>query len=240
MTRMPDDPRGPLFPVPAEDPYALEIVGDEVVGDGGFLHVRRLRLCNVHPDGTRSTEWVCDFVERKKGVDAVVVVVHRPGADGVDVLLRWGLRPAVVLGRPAERLPLAEAPRSLWFCEVVAGIVEVGERGDAAVRQRAVDEVWEEAGLRIAPSALVWLGSTFPSPGMTSERYLLWAVEVPPEAVAHLPPGDGSPMEEGARLEWVSLDEALARCLRGELEDAKTEVILRRLRDHLAAGPAAT
>jgi len=52
-----------------------------------------------------------------------------------------------------------------------------------------------------------------------------------PDALAHPPGGDGSPFEERARLEWVSLDEALARCASGEIRDMKTEVGLRRLRE---------
>ena len=44
---------------------------------------------------------------------------------------------------------------------------------------------------------------------------------------------DGSPFEEGARLEWVTLDEALARCADGRIRDLKTEIGLRRLRDEL-------
>jgi ADP-ribose pyrophosphatase len=42
-------------------------------------------------------------------------------------------------------------------------------------------------------------------------------------------------MEEGASLAWRGLEAAIAACERGELEDAKTEVALRRLRDRLAA-----
>jgi ADP-ribose pyrophosphatase len=47
------------------------------------------------------------------------------------------------------------------------------------------------------------------------------------------PQGDGSPFEEGAQLEWVVLDEALARCADGRIQDLKTEVGLRRLREKL-------
>jgi len=47
------------------------------------------------------------------------------------------------------------------------------------------------------------------------------------------PAGDGSPFEEGARLEWVGLDDALRRCATGEIEDMKTEIGLRRLREKL-------
>jgi ADP-ribose pyrophosphatase len=42
-------------------------------------------------------------------------------------------------------------------------------------------------------------------------------------------------MEEGAELRWVALDEAIRLCVAGEIEDAKTELVLRRLRDRLAA-----
>ncbi len=40
-------------------------------------------------------------------------------------------------------------------------------------------------------------------------------------------------MEEGATLTWRPLDEAIAACEAGDIEDAKTEVALRRLRDRL-------
>src|SRR5436309_9742209 len=73
-------------------PFELEVLSDELVGRGGFLHLRRLRLRNLRPDGSRSEEWLCDFVERKKGVDAVVLVLHRDAPAGVEVLLRDGLR----------------------------------------------------------------------------------------------------------------------------------------------------
>jgi ADP-ribose pyrophosphatase len=75
---------------------------------------------------------------------------------------------------------------------------------------------------------------------MTPEKFWLAAARLPdgeqPHALA-APEGDGSPMEEGARVAWVGLDEAIARCVRGEIEDAKTELVLRRLRDRLAEAP---
>ena len=222
-------------------PYELEIVSDEEVGLGGFLHLRRLRLRNLRPDGSRSAEWLCDFVERNKGIDAVVVALYRdaPAGGPVEVLLRDGLRPALLYGRPASRVPIADAHADgrFLFTEVVAGIIEEGEVGELAVRHRAADEAWEEAGERIAPESIVLLGSTYPSPGMTAEKFWFAAARVHGDhAVA--PEGDGSPMEEGAETRWLPLDEALARCRSGAIEDAKTELVLRRLADHLA-GPGA-
>jgi ADP-ribose pyrophosphatase len=41
--------------------------------------------------------------------------------------------------------------------------------------------------------------------------------------------GDGSPLEEGAVLEWRELGAAIRACEEGEIEDGKTELALRRL-----------
>jgi hypothetical protein len=41
-------------------------------------------------------------------------------------------------------------------------------------------------------------------------------------------------MEEGAASRWVALDDAIAACVAGAIEDAKTELTLRRLKDRLA------
>lgn len=218
-----------------QPPYELEIVSEEVIGRGGFLFIRRLRLHNLRPDGTRSREWLCDFVERPKGVDAVVLVLWRRGAAGVEVLLRSGLRPAVLLGRPAERVPLPDSRTHGFITELVAGIIEEGEVGEAAIRKRASEEAWEEAGFRLLPETLELLGpGMFPSPGMTAEKFWFAAAEVPADAVGHPPAGDGSPMEEDAEVRWVGLTEALALCETGAIEDAKTELGLLRLARRLA------
>ena len=220
-------------------PFEIEVVSDERVGQGGFLAIRRLRLRNRHPDGTLSREYICDFVERPKGVDAVVLVLYRRHAGAVEVLLRDGLRPALVLGRDPARVPIADARDYFMFTEVVAGIIEEGEVGEAAVRARAVDEAFEEAGARIDPADVELLGSAFPSPGMTSERFLFAAARMPPaeegQALATAQ-GDGSPMEEGATSRWVELGRAIHLCTSGEIEDAKTEIVLRRLDDKLRRG----
>ena len=42
-------------------------------------------------------------------------------------------------------------------------------------------------------------------------------------------------MEEGAVCRWLPLDAAIAACVAGDIEDTKTEIALRRLRDHLGA-----
>ncbi len=203
-----------------------DVISDERLGDGGFLRLRRVRLRVRRADGTRSAEGLYDFVERPMGPDAVVLTLwHRAPDAGVRVLLRV-----------CPRVPL-------WFRdpalgrrhgEVVAGILEAGEEGWPAIQRRAAAEAWEEAGLRIAPEAVTLLGArSFPTPGMFAEIFHFVAAEVrAPEAAAH-PPTDGSPFEEGAELQWVGLDEAIARCAAGEIPDMKTELALRRLREQL-------
>jgi hypothetical protein len=67
---------------------------------------------------------------------------------------------------------------------------------------------------------------------MLLEKFYFCAVEVDPATQQALP-GDGSPMEDGATTRWLALDAALAACVRGDIADLKTELGLRRLRDHL-------
>jgi ADP-ribose pyrophosphatase len=157
-----------------------------------------------------------------------------PGAPaGVQVLVREGLRPAISFGRSPERAPLAEPPPALFLTELVAGIIEPGDRGEAGLRVRASHEIAEEAGFDVDPASIVLLGAgSYPSPGAMVEKFYFVAAEVDPTTQQPLA-GDGSPMEEGARTRWLSLDGAIAACERGEIVDLKTELGLRRLRDHL-------
>jgi len=220
------------------DVVELIVDSDELVGGGGFLEIRRLRLRNRRADGSVSAPYVCDSIARPYGQDAVVVVVFVREAAGVRVLLRDGLRPGLAFGRSADLAPLPEPAPGLFLTELVAGIIEPGDRGEPGLRVRAAHEVEEEAGFAVEPSAILLLGAGgYPSPGSMVEKHYFAAVEVDPRAQRPLP-GDGSPMEEGARTRWLGLDDAIAACERGEVPDVKTELGLRRLRDHLARAAA--
>ncbi len=211
----------------------LVVDSDERVGDGGFLALRRLHLRNVRADGSTSAPYVCDAVVRPYGQDAVVVVVHAQTERGTEVLVRHGLRPALVLGRDPARAPLPEPPQGMFLTELVAGIVEEGDQGEAGLRARAAHEVLEEAGFLVDQDAVVLLGAgMYPSPGCLVEKFYFVAVAVDPATQQPLT-GDGSPMEEGARTTWLLLDDAIAACRAGELTDLKTELGLRRFRDHV-------
>lgn len=211
----------------------LVVLSDERLGGGGFLEVRRVRLRNRRADGSLSAEYISDSIARR-AQDAVVVAIYARTPAGISVLVRDGLRPALVFGRDPARAPLPEAPPALFLTELVAGVLEPEDRGEAGLRSRAAAEVLEEAGLVVAVEAIELLGAhgLYPSPGSMVEKFYFAAVEVDPAAQQALP-GDGSPMEEGATTRWLGLADAIAACVRGEISDLKTELGLRRLRDHL-------
>lgn len=212
------------------DVVELVVDSDERAGGGGFLEIRRLWLRNRRRDGSLSARYICDSIARPYGQDAVVVCIHA----GRRVLVRDGLRPALFFGRRPADAPLPEAPARPMLTELVAGIIEAGDHGEAGLRARAAAETLEEAGFVVDPARVRLLGAgMFPSPGAMVEKFYFVAVEVDPDAQLPLP-GDGSPMEDGATTRWLDLDDAIAACVRGDITDLKTELGLRRLRDVLA------
>ncbi len=216
----------------------LIVDSDDIVGrEGGFLAIRRMRLRNRRADGSVSRQYLSDFVVRPKGIDAVVVALYHRAGEAVRVLLRDGLRPAMAFGRAGETPPIPDRRKYMYFREVCAGIIEAEDRGEEGVRHRAALEVEEECGFSVAAADVVLLGAgSFPTPGAMPERYWFAAVEIDDPAAQRPAQGDGSPMEEGAQTIWMDLDEAIAACVAGDVEDCKTELCLRRLADHLSRG----
>ena len=211
----------------------LVVDANELVGTGGFLAIRRLRLRNRREDGSLSQPYTNDAIVRPYGQDAVVVAIFARVADAIHVLVRAGLRPSVALARDASLAPLPEPPPGLVVTELVAGILEVSDRGAAGLAHRAAAETLEEAGFVVDPASVIVLGAgAFASPGALPEKEYFAAVEVDPSTQVALE-GDGSAMEEGATTRWLELDAAIAACIAGEISDLKTEVGLRRLRDYL-------
>lgn len=214
----------------------LEIVDDLAARtrpDEGFLHLRRLRVVHVAPDGTRSAPFPCDMVSRRQ-VDAVAVVVWGRGARGrVHVVLRENLRPPVWLRR-GKSFVQPDRRRFDLVTEIVAGLLEPGDTGPRGVARRAAAEVGEEAGFRVPATRVKPLGGPlFPTPGITDEKVFFTHVEVDLAARGR-PTGDGSVQEEAGRVLVLPLDEALARCRDGRIPDMKTEVGLQRLQRLLA------
>jgi ADP-ribose pyrophosphatase len=194
----------------------------------GFLRLRRAMLRVRFEDGTESAPFEYDTVDRDR-LDAVVIAAHYRGEDGRRrVFLRTALRPPVALRPLAVRpLPERETLGALW--ELPAGLVEVEERSPEGLRRCAARELLEEVGAGVDPGALAELGpSTFPAPGMVGERHFFFHVEVDPAKIT-TPTEDGSALERGAVIVAIPVDEAIELCRRGEIEDGKTELALRRL-----------
>ncbi|MFO0597617.1 MAG: NUDIX hydrolase [Myxococcaceae bacterium] len=207
--------------------------------DEGFLHVRRLRVRNVRSDGSHSAVYRVDVVDRPR-LDAVACLVWRRGAAGhLEILTRQNLRPAAYFRK--DKVPNVPDGRTHLFCEeIVAGVMEEADVGEAGVRARAAAEVHEEAGYVVDPARVQPLGAPFfVAPGILSEKIFLTAVDVTglePEPA----PGDGTPMEEGGAISWRSVAAVQKAIADGVIQDAKTELALGRFLAQQQAAKAAT
>jgi len=214
--------------LPPLPPLQLVLIEDRIVGgEGGFMQLRRAQLAVV-ADGAQSKPFTYDTLQRSR-LDAVVIAAHFRDPGGARrVYLRSALRPPCFL-RPEDARPVPEKETlgALW--ELPAGLVEKDERSAEGLRQCAARELAEELGFAVPAARMAELGpSTFPSPGIIGERHFFFHCEVDP-ATRGVPSEDGSVLEQGAVIVDLALEEALALCRRGEIEDAKTELALRRL-----------
>jgi len=193
-----------------------------------FLSLHRLELRNVYADGAVSRPYPYDAVLRRY-LDAVALLLTTGTGAARRVCLRSCIRPPLVL-RSGAVTPLEDLPGPPCLWEVPAGLIEGGDRGAEGIRARAAAEAFEEVGARIPAERFAILpGAPFVSPGVIPERIYFVRAEIERPEDAEPPAGDGSPVEERAAIAWVALDEALAMCERGEIEDMKTELGLRRL-----------
>jgi ADP-ribose pyrophosphatase len=188
--------------------------------EDAFLRIERLRLRLGS-----GQPFAYDVVSRA-ALDAVVIAAHfRKGAE-LHVMLRSAIRPPLWWRtRDAEG-----EESSAWLWELPAGLVEPGESFQAA----AARELLEEIGAHAEPAALAPLGPpVVPAPGMIAEVQAFFHVAIDPQTLTS-PLGDSSALESASVLCALPLDEALGLCASGVLRDAKTELVLRRLRDVLA------
>lgn len=211
---------------PVRDIEVLEDLTSRSRCDEGFLQVRRLRCQNRREDGSTSPEYRVDVVDRPK-LDAVAVLIYRQTERGVEVLTRNVLRPAAFF-RKDKTPPVPDERSHLFVEEIVAGVLEKEDVGERGVLHRAAEEVREEAGFIVSPDDVRFLGGPFfVAPGILSEQIFLTAVNVS-GAKQVTPEGDGSPLEEGASIQFRSIFNLLDACRHGTLRDAKTEIAVTR------------
>ena len=114
-----------------------------------------------------------------------------------------------------------------WMIELPAGIIDVGRNETPeATMQR---EIMEESGYRV--QTLHHVSTFYPSPGGSSERiYLYYASVTPKDRVA----AGGGLVESGEDIRrlFLSVADALAMVVAGEIVDAKTIIALQWLQNH--------
>ena len=223
-----------MIPLENDKPPDLPHVTLELVQDqspraiDGFLRLVRRQLVAVDITGRVSAPFIYDEVDRR-ALDAVVIAAHYVDAQrGRRVFLRSAARPPVLLREP-QRNARASYVRQDGLWELPAGLVEPDELSETGIVDCARRELQEELGFDVPNHSLVPLGpSTFPSPGVIGERHYYFHVLVDP-AQRREPTLDGSAIERLGAVVDVALDDALRWCREGHLEDAKTELGLRRL-----------
>ena len=221
-----------LPPPPDTGIRVVEDYTDRARCNEGFIRLRRQRLSARFSDGSVSEPFDYDDVLRAD-LDAVVIVPHFMDESGAtNVFLRSAVRPPVAMRSP-DIWPVPERPTLGHLWEVPAGLVEANERSEQGLRACAARELAEELGFHLTADDMLPLGPpTFPAPAIIGERHFYFHCVVVP-STRRTPKGDGSPLEQGATVIVMPLDVALDLTRKGEIEDAKTEIALRRLRETL-------
>ncbi|HUO98538.1 MAG TPA: NUDIX hydrolase [Rhizomicrobium sp.] len=176
-----------------------------------FLKVEAATLSHERFDGTMS--------EAVRRLDVV-------RNDAVAALVVNKARGSVVLVRQFRYATLSRGEG--WLTETVAGLVDEGEVPEDAVRREILEETGYEAGV------LEPVFTFYPTPGITSERIVLFCAETR----ASKPAGKGGGVaDEHEDIEVIELSfaDAFARLDRGEFADGKTIIALQWLRERLRA-----
>jgi nudix-type nucleoside diphosphatase (YffH/AdpP family) len=172
----------------------------------GFINLDRVSLCFEKFDGSMSEP---------------VVRLHAHRGDAVAVLLYDSEKERVLLVRQFRYPMYAIDPATGWTLEVVAGSIE----GSSSPIDTAIREVEEEAGFQIEPAQLQYIGKCYPSPGSTSERIYLYAVDV--SKATRLHSGGGLEHEtEDIEIVEMSYDEIFAKLGKEDIFDAKSLITL--------------
>ena len=145
--------------------------------------------------------------------------------DAVAAVLVNKARGSVILVRQFRYATLSKGEG--WLTEAVAGLIDKDEAPDDAVRR----EILEETGYEV--DRLERIICFYPTPGITSERIVLYYAET--RGAAPVAAGGGLAAEhEDIQVVELPLAEAFAQLDRGEITDGKTLIGLMWLRERLA------
>ncbi|HEY6131248.1 MAG TPA: NUDIX domain-containing protein [Halioglobus sp.] len=141
----------------------VRVLDDQTVWSG-YFSMRRLTLQHRRFAGGWSDPVVREVFERG---DAVAVLPYDPSTDSLVLIEQF--RPGAIRGDDSP-----------WMLELIAGIVEVGERDEEVVHREAM----EEAGCEL--SDLVSIATVFPSAGACTEQVRLFCGRVSKAAIGAL------------------------------------------------------
>lgn len=167
-------------------------------------------------DGFSSVD---EIAYRVEGQDDVVKRQSVERGDAVGVLVREQESGDFLLVRQI-RPPLIEHGDE-WMVEIVAGVVDDGEKPEESARR----EIEEEIGYRV--DDLRFLTEMYGSPGGLSEKVTIYFAEVSKEQ--KVGEGGGVDDHEDVELVRMSSDEARSALREGRLKDAKTQIALLRM-----------
>jgi nudix-type nucleoside diphosphatase (YffH/AdpP family) len=173
-----------------------------------FTGWNTLDIVTVESDGAEAAPARHDREVIDHGEAAVVLLIDRE-RDVAILVKQWR----------AGLLAKGEAP---YLLEACAGILDPGETPEECARREADEEVGIKIG-KLRP-----LGTILPSAGTLTERMHLFVAEV---SAADRTENGGGNTHEGEDIEVVEVPvPRLFQMVRaGEIEDAKTVVIVRRL-----------
>jgi ADP-ribose pyrophosphatase len=182
-----------------------EILDDRLAYEG-FFRIRRLHLSHSRFRGGEPLVVRRELLERGH---AAAVLPYDARRDRVVLIEQF-------------RVGALESERSPWLMEVVAGMIEPGERTEDVVRREAL----EEAGCQLGE--VVHLYEYHSTPGGASERVSLFVGEADSQGVG----GVYGLADEGEdiRVHVLDADEAFARMDNGGLDNAMTLIALLWLR----------
>jgi 8-oxo-dGTP pyrophosphatase MutT (NUDIX family) len=196
----------------------------------GFLQSKSASCVFTYSNGT-SKEMSIDFVDRNKGLDAVIICAWALIDENYYIYLRSCIRPALALRDWEETGRNETNPLNQW--ELPAGLIEQDEKGWHGVMKAASREFKEEIGAYVNPNYFKSLGyPVYSSVGISGERIYFVVTEVHPKHVetATL---DGSALEENGEVVLCLLDTVLSEIDKGTIRDSKTIIGTNRLAKYL-------
>lgn len=202
--------------MPADKTVVARIAVQEVSDSPSpFIQLKRFSVANHDAHGLTLGTYEAD-VALRRGLDAVDVGCYTWIDGQACMLVKRGVRPVIAI-RALKEHPLSTDPSPLGI-EGIAESLE-GERDLRSIAERAKQGIREEAGLEPSHQPM-YVGYTYPSPGVNPERVYNFLTEVIPDtpAVAE------RTLDERVDLFYLSLHTLIELADKGIIRDPRLEL----------------